>query len=144
MACRTTPDQVDPLGDAVETGAVQEIRADAAEPPRRHPPLDQDSRFQRSRLRHEQQDQVHQPSFVWISYRRELHRGDLPLLRPVAATSRTLIALLGYEPKQGCGPVSLVVVGHGSAAPLLNRQSRLGSVQRLDLAFLVCTKDDGM
>src|SRR5207248_3216361 len=46
--------------------------------------------------------------------------------------------------EQGCGPVSLVVVGHGSAAPLLDRQSRLCSVQRLDLALLVCTKDDGM
>jgi hypothetical protein len=35
-------------------------------------------------------------------------------------------------------------VGHGAAAPLLDRQSRLCSLQRLNLAFLVCTKDDGM
>src|SRR5215831_5168049 len=100
MARHATPDQVDQLGHAVETGAVQEIRADAAEPSRRHPPLDQDPSLQRGRRRHEQQDQVHQPSFVWISDRRELHRGDLSLLRPIAATSRTLIALLGYEPEK--------------------------------------------
>src|SRR5436305_10090235 len=46
--------------------------------------------------------------------------------------------------KQGRGSVSLVVVGHGSAAALLDWQSGLCSVQRLDLALLVCTKYDGM
>ena len=40
-----------------------------------------------------------QPSLLWISYRRELHRGHLSLLRSPAAARRTLIALLGYEPR---------------------------------------------
>jgi len=33
--------------------------------------------------------------------------------------------------------VTLVVMGHGSAAAGLQRQSRLGTVERLDLRFLV-------
>jgi len=35
-------------------------------------------------------------------------------------------------------------VGHGSGAALLQRQAGLGAVQRLDLAFLVDGKDDGV
>lgn len=33
--------------------------------------------------------------------------------------------------------VPLVIVGHGSGAALLQRQTRLGAVERLNLAFLV-------
>src|SRR6185312_3747473 len=33
--------------------------------------------------------------------------------------------------------VALVVVGHGSGASLLQRQARLGAVERLDLALLI-------
>src|SRR5262245_32003794 len=39
--------------------------------------------------------------------------------------------------KQRGGAVPLVVVGHGTGAPRLHRQSRLGAVERLDLALLV-------
>ena len=95
VACRATSEQVDQLGDAIEAGAVQEIRANAAEPSRRNPPLDQDPGFQRSRRRNEQQDQVDQPSLVRIPHRRELHRGHLSLLRASAAARRTLITLFG-------------------------------------------------
>ena len=35
--------------------------------------------------------------------------------------------------EQGCGPVTLVVVRHGCPAPPLQRQARLGAVERLDL-----------
>jgi hypothetical protein len=35
------------------------------------------------------------------------------------------------------GAVALVIVGRGSAFPRLQRQSRLGAVERLDLRFLV-------
>jgi hypothetical protein len=38
----------------------------------------------------------------------------------------------------------LVVVRHGAGAPRLHRQSRLGAVQRLDLALLVDREDDGV
>ena len=38
------------------------------------------------------------------------------------------------------GAVALVVMGHGCAAPLLERQARLGAVERLDLGLLVDTK----
>src|SRR6266849_8294520 len=39
-------------------------------------------------------------------------------------------------------PVSLVVVGHRAATSLLQRQTRLGAVQGLDLALFVDTKHD--
>ena len=37
--------------------------------------------------------------------------------------------------EQGGGAVPLVIVRHGLAAPRLDRQSRLGAIERLDLAF---------
>ena len=46
--------------------------------------------------------------------------------------------------EQGRRAVALVVVRHGAGAPLLQRQSRLGAVERLDLALLVDRQDDGM
>ena len=39
--------------------------------------------------------------------------------------------------EQRRGAMALVVVGHGPAPALLHRQSRLGPVKRLDLAFFV-------
>ena len=39
--------------------------------------------------------------------------------------------------EQGRRPVPLVIVGHRAGATLLQRQSRLGAVERLDLALLV-------
>src|ERR1035438_2724510 len=55
--------------------------------------------LQRCRRRHEQQDQVHQPSFIRVPHCRELHCSDRSLLRPAIPTSRTLITLLGQEPE---------------------------------------------
>jgi hypothetical protein len=46
-----------------------------------------------------------------------------------------------HRRKQG-RPVPLVVVGHGPSAPLLERQSGLGSVERLDLALFVDAEHD--
>jgi hypothetical protein len=40
--------------------------------------------------------------------------------------------------------IAFVVVGHGAETPLLHGQSRLGAVQRLDLAFLIDGQDDGV
>ena len=39
--------------------------------------------------------------------------------------------------KQGGGAVALIVVGHGGGASLLQGQTRLGAVERLDLALLI-------
>ncbi len=39
--------------------------------------------------------------------------------------------------EQGGGAMALVIVRHGAAATLLERQARLGAIQRLDLAFFV-------
>ena len=61
--------------------------------------LDQPPCLQRCRRRHEQQDQVHQPSFIRVPHCRELHCSDRSLLRPAIPTSRTLITLLGQEPE---------------------------------------------
>ena len=41
---------------------------------------------------------VHEPSCIRIPNRRELHCGDLSLLRPATAARATYIALLGQEP----------------------------------------------
>ena len=38
----------------------------------------------------------------------------------------------------------LVIVGHGAGAAFLHGQSRLGAIQRLDLALLVDRQDHGM
>src|ERR1035441_8463716 len=46
--------------------------------------------------------------------------------------------------KQGGGSVPFVVVGHGAAAALFERQTGLGPIQRLYLAFLVDAKHDGL
>ena len=42
------------------------------------------------------------------------------------------------------GAVPLVVMGHGAAATLLQRQAGLGAVERLDLAFLIDRQHDRM
>ena len=46
--------------------------------------------------------------------------------------------------EQRGGAVALVVVGQGAAAPALERQARLGAVERLDLALLIHRKHHGM
>lgn len=46
--------------------------------------------------------------------------------------------------KQGCGAVALIIVRHRPAFPRLHRQAGLAAVQRLDLAFLVDGKHDGL
>ena len=45
---------------------------------------------------------------------------------------------------QGGGAVPLVIVRHGLAAPRLDRQTRLGAVEGLDLALLVEREHDGV
>ena len=59
--------------------------------------------------------------------------------RPITVPSSTLECS-----KQGSGAVPLVVVCHGLAPPGLDRQSGLGAVERLDLAFLVEREHRGM
>lgn len=46
--------------------------------------------------------------------------------------------------KEGSGSVPLVIVGHGAGAAFLHGQSRLGAIQRLDLALLVDRQDHGL
>ena len=46
--------------------------------------------------------------------------------------------------EQRGGAVTFVVVGHGSGAARLHRQTGLGAVERLDLALLIDREDDGM
>ena len=46
--------------------------------------------------------------------------------------------------EQGGGAVPFIVVGHGAASPFLQRQAWLGSVECLDLTFLVHGQHDGM
>ncbi len=46
--------------------------------------------------------------------------------------------------EQGGGAVALIVVGHGAETAFLHGQAWLGSIQRLDLTFLVDRQDDGV
>ena len=48
-----------------------------------------------------------------------------------------------HRRKQGRRPVALIVVGHGSGPALLDRQARLRSVERLDLALLIEAEHNG-
>src|SRR6478752_2882155 len=41
-------------------------------------------------------------------------------------------------------PMSLVIMGHGTSAPLLHRQTRLGAIKRLNLALLIDRQDNGV
>src|SRR5438132_13615789 len=44
--------------------------------------------------------------------------------------------------EQGGCAVAFVIVGHGAAAPLLDRQPRLGAIQRLNLTLFVHAEYD--
>ena len=46
--------------------------------------------------------------------------------------------------EQGGGAMAFVVMGHGGAAPFFHRQTGLGTIEGLDLAFLVKAEHDGM
>jgi hypothetical protein len=46
--------------------------------------------------------------------------------------------------EQGCDAMTLVIVGHRSTLAGLQRQTRLGAIEHLDLAFLIDRDDDGM
>ena len=97
-ACPGPTEQMDEFGHALTAGAVQEICPYVALPSRRDPALDQATALQRSRGRDEQQDQVDQPPFLWVSQCSVFHRGDLSLLCQIAAADGMLITLLGEEP----------------------------------------------
>ena len=66
------------------------------------------------------------------------------LLMPVAlhAAADDLALEHVERGEQGRRAVALVVVGHGAAAALLQRQAGLGAVERLDLALLVDRQHD--
>ena len=68
------------------------------------------------------------------------------LLMPVALHAASDDAAFEHVQRgeQRGGAVPLVVMGQGAASPLLQRQARLGAVERLDLAFLVNRRHDGM
>src|SRR5450759_3224063 len=60
------------------------------------------------------------------------------MLRPMAAVE-------DVKGGEQCGrAVTFVVVGHRPGAALLHRQTGLGAVERLDLAFFIDREDDGM
>ena len=46
--------------------------------------------------------------------------------------------------KQGGGAMALVIMGHRAGASFLERQARLGPVERLDLALLTNRQDNGV
>src|SRR5262249_47302948 len=59
----------------------------------------------------------------------------MPVALHAAADDLALEHVEGGE--EGRGAVADVVVGHGAAAPLLDRQPRLGPVEGLDLALFI-------
>src|SRR5436190_23579421 len=58
----------------------------------------------------------------------------VPVSRHAFADDRAVKHVQGCE-QRGCA-MALVVVGHGTGTPLLHRQARLGTIERLDLALL--------
>jgi hypothetical protein len=64
----------------------------------------------------------------------------------MAVALRTLshhLALRQFQGReQGGGPVALVVVGYGPAAPLLQGQAGLGTIQGLNLALFIHAQQD--
>ena len=46
--------------------------------------------------------------------------------------------------EQGGDAMALIVMGHGAGTPLLHRQTRLGTVKRLNLALLIDRQDNGV
>jgi hypothetical protein len=57
---------------------------------------------------------------------------------PITLPSRTLSAA-----NKVVTP-ALVIMGYGASAPLLHRQTRLGTIKRLNLALLVNRQDNGV
>ena len=66
----------------------------------------------------------------------------VPVSLHVAADDGAVKDVEGGE-QRGCA-VAFVVVGHRSGAAWLHRQTRLGAVERLDLALLIDRENDGM
>jgi|SRR5450631_250338 len=46
--------------------------------------------------------------------------------------------------EQGGDAMALVIIGYGARAPLFRRQTRLGTIKRLNLALLVNRQDNGV
>lgn len=66
----------------------------------------------------------------------------VPVPLHVAADHRIIQGIKRGE--QGCGTVALVVMRHGCPATALQRQTRLGAIERLDLALFVDRQHDGV
>ena len=66
----------------------------------------------------------------------------MPVALHVASDDCPIENIQGGE--QGGGSVSLIVVRHGAETPLFHGQARLGTVEGLNLAFLVDGQDDGV
>ena len=62
-----------------------------------------------------------------------------PLLVPMARHALTDHGAGGHVEggEQGGGAMALVIVRHGATAALLERQARLGAIERLDRALLI-------
>src|SRR5262249_48541508 len=84
--CPGPAEQVDEFGHALPIGALQEIRPHGALAFGRHLALDEITTVQWSGGGDEQQNQVYQPSFFWLSYHKIFRRSYLSLLCQAAAT----------------------------------------------------------
>ena len=66
----------------------------------------------------------------------------MPVPLHVAADHRAIEHVERGE--QGCRAVALVIVRHRGSPTALQRESWLGTIQRLDLALFIDRQDDGM
>jgi hypothetical protein len=83
------------------------------------------------------QDQMHIKFFGSLAIN-PAQKGQ-PLLVSVAWHAGTDDLTIGdiESSEQGCGAIALVVVSHGATSTFFDRQSRLGAIQRLNLAFFI-------
>jgi len=65
---------------------------------------------------------------------------EFPMALPWHALADRLAFQNVRRGKQCCGPIALVIVCHGSSAPLLQRQSGLRAIRHLNLAFFFDAK----
>src|SRR5215475_14041094 len=87
-------------------------------------------------------DRVDRLSLENIDLIEEADEFLMPMALHVAADNGAVEDIERGE--QRGGAVALVVVRHRSGATWLHRQSRLGVIERLDLALLIDREDDGM
>ena len=81
---------------------------------------------------------VHPPGRALVNRSQEFEKLLMPMPRHALANHDTF---QNIESGEQCGrAITFIIMRHGSGAALLHRQARLGTIERLNLAFLINAK----